>query len=219
MQADMENSVKPSAGQAAKRLFIALRFSAEEQDALAQSRDAVLERLRTGRPSPTANIHLTLAFLGMLDSTGEGRAAEALRSAARECGPVTLSLGALGAFERQRGGIVWRGVSRQEGLLVLQRTLVRELTVRGLSVDEKPWCAALGQQTTHLTCSSFARRSPACFPRSRRATRRWPSCGATTPRASGLPIRQSSLRRCAADMTVHQHKRESAKVNLQNSIG
>lgn len=139
MQADMENSVKPSAGQAAKRLFIALRFSAEEQDALAQSRDAVLERLRTGRPSPTANIHLTLAFLGMLDSTGEGRAAEALRSAARECGPVTLSLGALGAFERQRGGIVWRGVSRQEGLLVLQRTLVRELTVRGLSVDEKPF--------------------------------------------------------------------------------
>lgn len=75
----------------------------------------------------------------MLDSTGEGRAAEALRSAARECGPVTLSLGALGAFERQRGGIVWRGVSRQEGLLVLQRTLVRELTVRGLSVDEKPF--------------------------------------------------------------------------------
>ena len=104
MQADMENSVKPSAGQAAKRLFIALRFSAEEQDALAQSRDAVLERLRTGRPSPTANIHLTA-----------------------------------GAFERQRGGIVWRGVSRQEGLLVLQRTLVRELTVRGLSVDEKPF--------------------------------------------------------------------------------
>ena len=73
MQADMENSVKPSAGQTAKRLFIALRFSAEEQDALAQSRDAVLERLRTGRPSPTANIHLTLAFLGMLDSTGRCR--------------------------------------------------------------------------------------------------------------------------------------------------
>ena len=72
MQADMENSVKPSAGQAAKRLFIALRFSAEEQDALAQSRDAVLRGFVPGAPPPPQNIHLTLAFLGMLDSTGKG---------------------------------------------------------------------------------------------------------------------------------------------------
>lgn len=139
MEADKNIYLKPSAGQTAKRLFIALRFSAEEQDALAQSRDAILERLRAGRPSPTANIHLTLAFLGMLDNAGEQRAADALCAAARACDPVSLSLGALGAFERRRGGIVWRGVSRQEGLLVLQRTLVRGLTVRGLAVDEKPF--------------------------------------------------------------------------------
>lgn len=137
----MESTKKDqsSADQTQKRLFVALCFSAEEREALAQSRDAVLERLRSGHPTLTTNIHLTLAFLGMLDNAGEQRAADALRTAARACDPASLSLGDLGAFEHRRGGIVWRGVSRQEGLLVLQRTLVRELTARGLSVDEKPF--------------------------------------------------------------------------------
>ena len=128
-----------SADQTQKRLFIALRFSEEEQEALARSRDAVLKRLRAGHPTDTTNIHLTLAFLGMLDGAGEKRAADALRAAAGACGPVALSLGGLGAFEHRRGGIVWRGVSQQEGLLVLQQTLVRELAVRELPVDEKPF--------------------------------------------------------------------------------
>lgn len=136
---DSAEKDQPFIDQTCKRLFVALRFSAEEREALAQSRDAVMARLHSGRPTATANIHLTLAFLGMLDSAGEQRAADALRAAARVCDPVSLSLGDLGAFEHRRGGIVWRGVSRQEGLLVLQRTLVRELTARGLPVDERPF--------------------------------------------------------------------------------
>lgn len=130
---------QPSAGQTPKRLFVALRFSAEEQEALARSRDAVLKGLRTGRPTPTTNIHLTLAFLGLLDESSEQRAVEALRATARACGQVSLSLGDLGAFEHRRGGIVWRGVTQQEGLLVLQQTLVRELAACELPVDEKPF--------------------------------------------------------------------------------
>ena len=130
---------QPSAGQTPKRLFVALRFSAEEQAALARSRDAVLKGLRTGRPTPTTNIHLTLAFLGMLDESSERHAAEALLTTARMCGPVSLSLGRLGAFDHRRGGIVWRGVTQQEGLLVLWQTLVRELAARELPVDEKPF--------------------------------------------------------------------------------
>ncbi len=136
---DSAEKDQPFADQTPKRIFIALRFSAEEREALAQSRDAVLARLRTGHPTATANIHLTLAFLGMLDSAGEQRAASALRAAANACGPVALSLGGLGVFLHRRGGIVWRGVSRQEGLLALQQTLVQELAARGLPVDEKPF--------------------------------------------------------------------------------
>lgn len=132
-------NLQPSTVQTPKRLFVALRFSAEEQEALARSRDAVLERLRAGHPTDTTNIHLTLAFLGMLDESCEKRAGEALRAAAGACGPVALSLGGLGAFEHRRGGIVWRGVTQQEGLLVLQQTLVRELAACELPVDEKPF--------------------------------------------------------------------------------
>lgn len=99
----------------------------------------MLKELRTGRPTATTNIHLTLAFLGLLDESSEQRAVEALLATARARGPVSLSLGDLGAFEHRRGGIVWRGVSQQEGLLVLQQTLVRELAARELPVDEKPF--------------------------------------------------------------------------------
>ncbi len=134
----VENN-KLTAGQTPKRLFVALRFSAEEQVALARSCDAVLKRLRTGRPTTTTNIHLTLAFLGMLGSAGEEHAAEAVRAAARACGPVSLSLGDLGVFGHRRGGIVWRGISRQEGLLTLQQALAGELEARDLPVDEKPF--------------------------------------------------------------------------------
>lgn len=136
---DSAEKDQPFIDQTCKRLFVALRFSAEEREALAQSRDAVMARLHSGRPTATANIHLTLAFLGMLDSAGEQRAASALRAAANASGPVALSLGGLGVFLHRRGGIVWRGVSRQEGLLALQQTLVQELATRGLPVDEKPF--------------------------------------------------------------------------------
>ena len=111
----VENN-KLTAGQTPKRLFVALRFSAEEQVALARSCDAVLKRLRTGRPTTTTNI-----------------------AAARACGPVSLSLGDLGVFGHRRGGIVWRGISRQEGLLTLQQALAGELEARDLPVDEKPF--------------------------------------------------------------------------------
>ena len=132
-------NLQPSTVQTPKRLFVALRFSAEEQVALARSCDAVLKRLRTGRPTTTTNIHLTLAFLGMLGSAGEEHAAEAVRAAARACGPVSLSLGDLGVFGHRRGGIVWRGISRQEGLLTLQQALAGELEARDMPVDEKPF--------------------------------------------------------------------------------
>lgn len=144
---------QPSAGQTLKRIFIALCFSADEQAALARTRDAVLGRLRAGHPTPSANIHLTLAFLGMLDSAGEGRASDALRAAADSCGPVTLWLGDLGAFEHRRGGVVWRGIAREEGLLDLQRALVRKLARRDLPVDEKPF-------VPHVTLVRGARAKP-----------------------------------------------------------
>ena len=129
----------PRATQAPKRLFVALRFSADERAMLAQTRDGVLARLCAGRPTPTENIHLTLAFLGMLDTSGEQRAKEALGVAADACGPVSLSLGPLGVFEHRSGGIVWRSVSREVGLLRLQRILMRELSRLELPVGEKPF--------------------------------------------------------------------------------
>ena len=153
MRGDRDETRQPAASQARRRLFVALRFSASQQATLARTRDAVLGRLRAGRPALSANIHLTLAFLGMLDSTGEGRASDALRAAADSCGPVTLWLGGLGAFEHRRGGAVWRGIAREEGLLDLRRALVRELARRDLPVDEKPF-------VQHVTLVRGARAKP-----------------------------------------------------------
>lgn len=123
-----------------RRIFCALTFTDEERELLAGVRDQVMAGLAKGSPSRTENLHLTLAFLGMLDAEEEEKAEAALRAAAASSGPVTIMLGNLGSFgSRRHASVVWRGIASSQGLMELQSRLVSELKERGLGMEDRPY--------------------------------------------------------------------------------
>lgn len=144
----------PGPAESPHRLFIALGYSPEERAALAQARDEAVSRLRKATPTAAENLHMTLVFLGMLSAETEVQVAEAMAAAASHAGPVSVTLGDLGAFSRRRGSIIWRGVAKESGLLDLQGDLVRELRLRGWEPgEERPF-------TPHVTLARGARPYP-----------------------------------------------------------
>lgn len=123
-----------------RRIFCALTFTDEERELLAGVRDQVMAGLAKGSPGRTENLHLTLAFLGMLDAEEEGKAEAALRAAAAASGPVTIMLGDLGSFgSRRHAGVVWRGIASSQGLMELEARLVSALKDRDLALEDRPY--------------------------------------------------------------------------------
>jgi 2'-5' RNA ligase len=121
------------------RLFFALWPDAAAQAALA-ARSKEVARRCAGRPVPGANLHLTLLFLGEVESG----AIPALRHAARP-GPEAgfeLALDQLGAFAR--AGVAWAGCRRPpQELLALQAGLARRIREAGFAPDERAFAAHL----------------------------------------------------------------------------
>jgi 2'-5' RNA ligase len=103
------------------RLFVAIALpdsaAGELDSAVAPLRQAWPELRWTGRDA----WHLTLAFLGEVDEKVIGNLAERLERAAARHAPLTLSLGAAGAFPGTgRARVLWTGVQGdRRGLAVL----------------------------------------------------------------------------------------------------
>jgi 2'-5' RNA ligase len=133
-----------------RRLFVALTFGRDECAALGKARDELLSRVRKGAPSADANLHLTLAFLGMCTDAEERAATDAIRAAAASSEPIQLKLGELGVFSRRRGSVVWRSAAEGPELMELQQRLVQELEQRGFELDTRPF-------TPHITLARNVR--------------------------------------------------------------
>jgi len=132
-----------------KRLFFALwpdTALQEELHALA----ATMLPPGDGRRTPSANIHLTLAFLGSVspeDQVCYEQAADRIRAER-----FNLTLDARGCF--RRSGIFWIGAEHvPEGLLALVRALSEALQACGYEPDPRPFRA-------HLTLARRLRRCP-----------------------------------------------------------
>ena len=125
-----------------KRLFVGITFSDEVVDALVADQASLAPYLRLGRMSARENLHLTLAFLGDADADIERRAREAVDLTARAGHPMELTLGELGFFDHRGRLVAWRGIAPDDGLddlVALQACLVRELALRGIAVDARPY--------------------------------------------------------------------------------
>jgi 2'-5' RNA ligase len=116
------------------RLFFALRPDAGVRDQLAQLQDAF--RQRGARLHEADNLHLTLAFLGMVD---EGRCEQVCRVASSLEGQgFTLEIDTIGYWRRPR--ILWCAPSRvPQALNLLVEQLWSGLVDCGFEAEQRPY--------------------------------------------------------------------------------
>ena len=120
------------------RAFIAVELPEAVVDdlrrAITHIRGAGIPNLRTVRPE---GIHLTLKFLGDIESSQVEPVSEAMIEASRDVQPFRLHLGETGAFPNfQRPRVLWAGVDGQiESLRRLQQSI--EKALEGLGVERE----------------------------------------------------------------------------------
>lgn len=117
------------------RLFVAIQFSPEVHEALLRAQDAL--RLQgKGRFTPPENLHLTLAFLGSVQTPDA-----AIRALQQVCvRPFPITVQGIGFF----GDLCWAGARLSPELQDLQSQVARSLTKNGFSLEPRDF-------TPHLT--------------------------------------------------------------------
>ena len=100
-----------------------------------------------------ANIHLTLKFLGDIDSGTIDEIASAMVSAAEGCAPISLAARGIGVFPNiKRPRVLWAGLTGEVNLLIeLQRKLDDWLSDIGFAKERRSFKG-------HLTLGRFKAR-------------------------------------------------------------
>lgn len=130
-------------------------FYALWPDAAARAALAALQATVTGRLTPPAKLHLTLAFLGHVPAAGIPALLE-IRDQLH-VPPLRLVFDCFGYFSRPR--IAWAGMTNvPEELVTLHEDLVRDLTAAGFSA------ATHGAFRPHVTLAREAREAPPAAP-------------------------------------------------------
>jgi len=137
------------------RAFIAVELPGEVQRELARLR----ERLRAGSSAPVKwvdpqNIHLTLRFLGTIDTGGIDDITAAMVESVRGLKPFPLEVRGLGAFPKlKRVNIIWVGLAGDvERLGGIQRELEKNLEPLGFVPEKRPF-------SPHLTIGRLRDRA------------------------------------------------------------
>ena len=129
------------------RSFIAIELPGELKLALARLQD----KLKSGSRAPvkwvdTDSVHLTLKFLGNIDSGIVGKITSALEEAVRGTHPFSIEVSGLGVFPNiRRVQVVWVGLTGEvEKLGQLQQRIETGLVPLGFAAESRPF-------TPHLT--------------------------------------------------------------------
>ncbi len=110
------------------RIFVALQLTPAFRDALASVQDGLRSAGVTGRYLTPANLHLTLAFIGLWTED-----VTHLLPAVRQPFPLTLSH--LGVFPKAH--VLWAGVKPSEALNSLARQVRQALTEAEIPFDRQ----------------------------------------------------------------------------------
>jgi 2'-5' RNA ligase len=124
------------------RLFIALDLPGELR-AWAQERQGELKRFFAAaalRWMPADQWHVTLRFLGEWPERKTAAALAAMKRAAQETPPFSMSLGKPGCFSGPRMGALWLGVDvGKESLAQLAASLNNQLEAEGFPKEVRPF--------------------------------------------------------------------------------
>jgi 2'-5' RNA ligase len=125
------------------RSFIAIELSDEARSVLAdlQNRLKAVVPPKTVRWTAPQNIHLTLHFLGDVEVNEVEQVSQAVKTAASNCRPFSLTLTGLGCFPNtRRPRIVWVGVrDKTETLVALHQNLGEGLNVINFKPEDRPY--------------------------------------------------------------------------------
>ncbi|RCL25200.1 RNA 2',3'-cyclic phosphodiesterase [Pseudomonas sp. AFG_SD02_1510_Pfu_092] len=133
-----------------KRLFFALPVSDAQRRALAQWRRSL--NLRSGKPVPAANFHVTLLFLGDVDTAQVPAICAAVEQLALPTTPPRLVLDRLQVWQRA-SALVLEAQQTPAGLLQLVYGLQQALLPLGLEAAERDY-------RPHLTLARGYRGQP-----------------------------------------------------------
>lgn len=139
------------------RAFVAIHLTPEMVAALQQAQTELRATPGglAGRWVPPENMHLTLKFLGDVDSERLPEIYTVVDAAAQTCAPLVLTLTGLGCFPNtRRPRVVWAGIAEPSGqLLQLAQALDLALGQLGLPREQRPYRA-------HLTLARVRQSAP-----------------------------------------------------------
>ncbi len=121
------------------RVFIAINFTNEVKEHLAKTiKDLRLKSVK-GSFTRIENLHLTIAFIGEVSPERIPDIITVLNDRISTRSPITIEIGGLGKFVRQKEYLYWCGIKDNDELGRLQKALVNGLKEHHFSVDDKPF--------------------------------------------------------------------------------
>jgi 2'-5' RNA ligase len=122
------------------RTFIALNLPAKERYELEQ---ALAPARQSGLPvrwTDSNGLHLTLKFLGEIDTSQVQPVADALQQVGARNERLELRITGFGAFPSlRRASVLWVGVTADPRLLALQRDVEESLALLGYPAEQRPF--------------------------------------------------------------------------------
>jgi len=142
------------------RLFIAVNLSKGALDELGALVKTLLRIVPGARPTRPEGMHVTLAFLGGVETARRGDVVAAMRAACRAVPAFRLVLGGAGAFPSwDMPRVVWLGVAEGASELKAVESVLRaELTRSGFAPEPRPFHPHVTLCRVGRASSSSARR-------------------------------------------------------------
>ncbi len=119
------------------RVFIAIQLPTDVIDELIRVQAVFKSNRRRGNLTTPQNLHLTLAFIGDVETTVLERVDQVLENL--EIPELTLTLDHVGSFDRRDGVVWWVGLKPNAQLMAFQRQLTEGLREADVPYDAKPF--------------------------------------------------------------------------------